>query len=101
MIEAPVPYRISAARGRKCLMVSLGDDNEPSDAHLRHLGVANGFAPDLPITLGEAARLLSRIETHDVKLPARRAVGAGHRMNTIPDRRVGPLQRLYFQDIVL
>src|SRR5262249_11157414 len=97
MREARVPDEVGAARQRQRRGVVRRNDDEAAEAELGESGRARvNLRPDGPIAIHGETRLVRWVETDHVEIAARRALGALQRMNAIPGRGMGFLQRLDF-----
>ena len=95
MVKTPMPNRVGSMCGAHCLFFAVSDDDEAADPDLRHrAGAFMVLAPDSPISTGEAACFMSRVQADDIETPASSSLGTLGGMDAIPDRRMGLLQRL-------
>src|SRR6266511_167458 len=91
-----MPDWIGAASGGKRVTPVFGDDNEAAQAELQRWVFSMQFAPDLAVAVVVGARVFGRVETHHVQTLMRSTLGGLERMDAVPHRRVGLLQRLEF-----
>src|SRR4029077_5860026 len=65
MIKAPVPHRVGAASGFQGIAIGFSYDDEAAHAHFGHgLRLSSRFAPHLTVTIGESARIRSRVKAY-------------------------------------
>ena len=103
VVEAPVPDGVGAPGDAKRRFVIVGHHHEAAKADLGQgrVTVPVNLPPDLPETIGETPRGNRRIQAHDVERTAGGPLGAFRRVNAVPERGVGLLQRLQLHGYVL